>query len=840
MNVSTLGLEGPQMGKLVGWLMDKIEGEEKESAWSVDLGVTMGELTYQDHGLRRVVVLWRDGVTALRAERLGVNFGIGWGLFSADNITARIEGGVARIDEIVLVGRAAAILASGVEVGWSDGVRFGARSVSCTVIVDQALEIFSSELVRGNGGGEGVAHAGEPLSSDGDALAPGVATRWSMEVGMVVVGLQTSDKIVTIWSSGMQFDAGRFGVGCAGMDVDCERLVRTGAIEAVDGDQRRITLGNVNIWLRKEYFGAINRCWELWNTVNSRSEGAQAVVLDPGHGSVGGADGAGEAGGRTNVRIATAVVELGSLTVRLGEREGAEVTIVDTRTGERTTAVEGDDLLESIALEDGYSLYEDHDVQGIWYISRPVSFRSLLKMAAKIDGVEVTRNEEVQLYVGPGGGRLCELEIEGEKLILGVPGWGGAEGWEDWKVDVLAPRPGSTIHVDLGDFSCVLSSTLSTYNRLDLLLAPKVLLRNELACECTIEISGEQSGAIVMEAGMEIGVDVSPDSMFVVVIRNSDAEYRTLPLSFERLGSQIMTMRPMSDLVDRPSAIDTMKVELVINHIFGYAQTRIRPCRETGDYRVRDVIGRRITTDTEPAVNTSTASRTGTEDRHCHPIGNEGIPHKVNGRSSDTHGADSDRRLEEGHVKAQTDKAAQSNDSHCDKIIGRMHSGGIGSIARDPEEKGTTGRSRWSPGFLADSGNDAVGLDSSQSPYFAPCSGHRSIDTDRSGQAVFGATSNPSKSKSACSRLEDFFREHDRFNADIVFERLSLAWDSDLSDARILTKFANLQVHSGPQKSIFTVESACSIEYAVRHFNFGRWLSNLALITVTGFTMFGA
>ena len=78
-NVSTLGLEGPQMGKLVGWLMDKIEGEEKESAWSVDLGVTMGELTYQDHGLRRVVVLWRDGVTALRAERLGVNFGIGWG-----------------------------------------------------------------------------------------------------------------------------------------------------------------------------------------------------------------------------------------------------------------------------------------------------------------------------------------------------------------------------------------------------------------------------------------------------------------------------------------------------------------------------------------------------------------------------------------------------------------------------------------------------------------------------------------------------------------------------------------------------------------------------------------
>ena len=65
--------------------------------------------------------MWRDGVTALRVERLGVNFGIGWGVCSADNVAVRIEDGVAQMDEITLVGRVASILASGIEVGWSDG-----------------------------------------------------------------------------------------------------------------------------------------------------------------------------------------------------------------------------------------------------------------------------------------------------------------------------------------------------------------------------------------------------------------------------------------------------------------------------------------------------------------------------------------------------------------------------------------------------------------------------------------------------------------------------------------------------------------------------------------------
>ena len=50
---------------------------------------------------------------------------------------------------------------------------------------------------------------------------------------MIVLGLQVGDNVVSIWSSGLHLDAGRFGAVCAGVDVDCERLVGIrGAIEA--------------------------------------------------------------------------------------------------------------------------------------------------------------------------------------------------------------------------------------------------------------------------------------------------------------------------------------------------------------------------------------------------------------------------------------------------------------------------------------------------------------------------------------------------------------------------------------------------------------------------------
>lgn len=821
-NVSTLGLEGPRTGTIVGWLMDKMVGEEKENTWSVEVGVTLGELTYQEHRLTGVVVLWCDGTTTLRAERLGTDFGIGWGVFSADNISFRIEDGVARIDDFALVGRAATILAGGVEVGWSDGARLRARSLSCTVMVEHALDIFS-EIARGESAGEVVAQTGGPSSSDGDTSDPGDAVQWSMELGMVVLGLQTGDNVVTIWSSGIHFHEGRLGVGCAGVDVDCERLIGTrGAIEAVDADQRRVTFGDVNIWLTKESFGALDRCWDLWKTVISTTKGEQAVVPD---GEAGGF--AVEKAGRKGGQTPTTVVEFDSLAVRLGEKEGTwaqEVTIVDTRTGERTTAVEGDKVLESIALEDGYSLYEDCDEQGLWYIARPVSFRSLLRKAAKVDGVEVPRNEEVQLYVGPGGGRLCELELEGRKMILGVPGWGGAEGFEDWKVDILAPRPGSTIHLDLGDFSCVLSSSLSTYNRLDILVAPKVLLRSELSCECIVEISGEQSGAIVMGAGMEIGVDVSTTSMFAVVIRNGDVEYRTLPLSFGLVGSRVMTMRPRSDRIDRPGANADRKVELVIDHVAGYAEAHIRPCRETGEWGVGDPIGRRKTLATEPVVHTSTAQRPGAQDRYHDPIDTGDVQQAVNGRSRDRGGTDSDLRQEEAIIDAHMDKCSQdarSFASYADEVVDRTGDGDEDASACDSEAGGTAGRSRWSPGMSDISGHGSV----DPNPLASPNSLSRPVSTvrnvDGSGQRAFGATSNPSESKSICSRLEDFFREHNRFNVAFVFDRLRLAWDSDLSDQVISTKFANLEVLSGAQQPVLTVDSACSIAYSVRHFNIG-------------------
>ena len=822
-NVSTIGLDGPRPGTLVGWLLNKMAGEEKESPWSVDVGVTVGELTYQEHGLTRVVVLWRDGVTALRVERLGVNFGIGWGVCSADNVAVRIEDGVAQMDEITLVGRVASILASGIEVGWSDGVRVGVRSVSCTVVVDNAMGDFSAELVRGESGEEGAVlkqddpTGGEP-SSSGEDTATGDATLWSMEVGMIVLGLQVGDNVVSIWSSGLHLDAGRFGAVCAGVDVDCERLVGIrGAIEAVNGNPPRVSLGDVDIWLVKEYLGPIGRCWDLWKAMNS-TRGAQA----------------GEEDGASPV--ATTTVELGSLTMHLGEREGVwaqQVTIVDTRDFTRAPLQgEGDKFLESIAfeLEDGYSLYEDREEQGLWYIARPVSFRSLLKTVL-VNGKELARNTEVQLNVGPGGGRL-ELNVEGRTLVLGVPGWGAAEesGKEDWTTaDVLLPRPGTATHVDLGDgLECVLSTRLTSYCRLDVLLAPKVLLRCQLSCECIVEILGKQSGAVVLDAGMEIGVDAETTSMFVVVVRKDGVEYRTLPLSFAMGGELFVKMRPVDrHHKDGIDPTDAMKIAVAIEHkVDGYAQVCIRSCGENPDDLPTEetIVGRTSPTKT-PMPRPQGHQGIGVKDRYHDLIDYGDVLQTASLRSSDAPGGNSDRSphsppaAHEVNLPAHDAITTPICASHAEENIDRICDGNQEPTARGLGLNLASPRSRW----LAENGDllgdDAVDPNPPVTSNIVSRPGPSSIHEEHEGQAFSASNPWTSARSTKFSHLYAFLSAHDRFNAVFRFERLALVWNSDVSDQGILTKFANLVVLSGPQQSILTVGPACSIASTVRHFS---------------------
>jgi hypothetical protein len=92
------------------------------------------------------------------------------------------------------------------------------------------------------------------------------------------------------------------------------------------------------------------------------------------------------------------------------ERCGVEeITVVDTRTGKRMVGAEEKVMGSIEPLNNGYSLYQDLEDYGVWWIARPVSFRSLLRKGVRVDGSEVEKDTEVQLYVRPSGGRLCEV-----------------------------------------------------------------------------------------------------------------------------------------------------------------------------------------------------------------------------------------------------------------------------------------------------------------------------------------------------------------------------------------------------------------------------------------------
>lgn len=818
-SVSTLALEGPQIGTISGWIMGKMAGEEKENGWAVDLGVTVGEITYQELALTRVVVLLREGRTSLKAERLGINLGISWGLFVAEDVVMQVEHGMAQIDNLVMTGSGASLAVSGVEVDWKDGVRLRTKSISCTVIVEDVMGCSSEHVCVGKRDSE--VDSKRPSDSGGSSIGS-----VSIKVDLIVLGLQTIDGALNVWSSGVMYDEGSLLVECAGVDVDCERLVGIhGPIEVVsDGVQRVIKFGDVSIWLAREYLQPIVHCCEKWSGLNLGQGQPRDDCPPPEQG----------AASRVEPTNSEINLEFRSLAVHLAEKDGKwlrEITVVDTRTGDKRTIMEGDEFLESIELDDGYSLYEDQNQQGMWYIARPVSFRSLLRKAVKVDGCGVSRSEVVQLYVGPGGGRLCEVDVEGRKIILGVPGRGGApddaEGI-DWDVDVLVASPGSTASVNLGDFSCLLCSSLSTYNRLDIVLAPRVLFRNELPFACRVEVTGEQSGEIAMVEGEEIGInlDAISGSRFTIVIPNNGMEYRSLPLSFTSVGSRVLTMRSRSPVTTDIDITTTKTVAVAIDDGDGYVCISIRYHMIENKGNVESdtrMLSPEYIASEEANLQLSVAGGIAMKDRNLGVMVHNRMALTQELRSSARkapNSGDSDR----GHslhllIEDQLDTTwpdgchANTTDEKTHRIVEEL-------TCHDSEPEATPRRSS-EPFDLLEVFSNRMGATAGYT------SSNIDPKLDNDGElggkeprhASEGLLRSPN-TKPVLSRLEGFLRDNDRFSSVFVLQRLTLGWGSDRLGQETSIKFASFRTFAGREQALCSIESDSAISYRVRYSRF--------------------
>jgi hypothetical protein len=171
------------------------------------------------------------------------------------------------------------------------------------------------------------------------------------------------------------------------------------------------------------------------------------------------------------------------------------------------------------------------------------------------------------------------LEVEGLKVSLGVPGWGPAEdegNWDEGSYDLLvAPPGGHPIELDVGPYVCLLSTGLTSYNRLEITLAPRVLVKNHLWCDCSVDVIGV--GVAVVPEGDAIGLDIGDDprSLFVVEIRNGKECYRSLPLGVEQSGRRVVGMVRGSDLSEE---IDDGKNAIVVSiQCAGHSTILIEP-----------------------------------------------------------------------------------------------------------------------------------------------------------------------------------------------------------------------------------------------------------------------
>jgi len=541
-------------GPLLGWVMSMLSGEAKEDAWSVDVGASVGELSYGGAVLTRAVVLWRDGETVARAERVAVATTASMGELVGEDLEVRMdsEGGTAWMDGVVLRGRGVEVIVSGLEWG-STGVRVG--SVVCAVKVD---EILGAGLVARDGDND--QGEGRRGSADG-----GPSPTPSIEVGTVVVGLETVQGMLTLWSSGVAHGAGRTVVGCAGVDVAGERMVRVRgeATLAWEGGVRALRFGDVEVWLVDDYLSVARKCWEFYGV----AFGGQGSDDDAGGGDHRHGEDAVDAEDKEDLRggSCSSSLEFGSLTVRLGERDGAkeEVTLVDTRTGSRVVGVEEEVLASVGTLEDGYALFEDREEEGLWWISRPVSLKSLLR-AARVDGNELRRGDEVQLEVPESGGRLCELEVQGVKIVLGVPPWSddGVQSWVDAGYDLLVPAPnGRPTELRVGGGECILVSKLTSYNRLDVTVTPRLLVRNELEVACGVSVVGE-TGVVELGSREEVGLSIAGGRLPFLRFHLTDGEcaHRTAPVSLETAGSTVASF-------DRGGGVGGVDVDVGVNGV---------------------------------------------------------------------------------------------------------------------------------------------------------------------------------------------------------------------------------------------------------------------------------
>jgi hypothetical protein len=146
-NISVVNLEG-EVALLMGWVKDKLAGETKEDVWGVDLGVSIGALHFGDLTLLRVVFLWSDVETLVKADRLGMRFKLGaiHSEFLAEDVEMRVENGMGRIDAMVIRSQGVDVLLSAVEVGWGDqGMNVRAGSVSVDVVVEVLEAILHEE-----------------------------------------------------------------------------------------------------------------------------------------------------------------------------------------------------------------------------------------------------------------------------------------------------------------------------------------------------------------------------------------------------------------------------------------------------------------------------------------------------------------------------------------------------------------------------------------------------------------------------------------------------------------------------------------------------------------------
>ena len=544
-SASTLVVEG-EMGLLIGWMKDKITGEANEDAWSADVGVSVGELSYGAVTLSRVVVLWRDGETVVRTERVGVELGVAAvGELICEDMELQMEGGTAWIDRLVLHGNGVEVRVSGVE--WGSKLRVG--SVVCEAKVAEILEKLLVELreqdetqeTRQTREGQELIEGSETTTSQGGGP--------SVEVGTVVVGFETEQGAMTVWSSGLEYGSGRLVLGCMGIDSDSDRMVHVqGEVVMVwKGRGRTLYFGEVEIWLLAGYLAVAKRCWELYglvfgdNSVNRDDSERVSETLD----IFNKVDAIANEQDPSEVR--GFMVEFESFTVRLGERDGAkEVTLVDTRTGARVLLGVEEVLSVVGELEDGYSLFEDREEEDLWWISRPVSLQCLLKQAS-VDSTLLCRGEMVQLQVPTKGGRLCELDVQGSKIVLGVPPWSD-EGEEDWGhegYDVLVPAPGSVpTELRFGDGGeCLLVSKLTTYNRLDITLTPRLMVRNELDVPIGVCVMGEK-GRVEVEEGSDVGLSVAGGRSPLLRFDLADGKkrYQTVPVVVDAPGSTVVEL----------------------------------------------------------------------------------------------------------------------------------------------------------------------------------------------------------------------------------------------------------------------------------------------------------